>query len=160
MGVRFPGARTADEFWRLVEGGIDVGREVPPDRWPLPKESVLSTTIGALDKVPTARGYFVDPEAPELSDLPGVTDGTLDETWLRTLDPSVHLALLAGRDAIADARGAINRRSTAVVMGQIALPTERSSRLTTAVLGATFADRALALPVKSPSLEPADHRVT
>src|SRR4051812_1954326 len=104
MGVRFPGARTADELWRLVEGDIDVGRDVPPERWPVPKESVVSAMIGALDKVPAARGYFVDPEALELSDLPGVADRTLDETWLRTLDPSVHLALLAGRDAIADTR--------------------------------------------------------
>src|SRR5205085_9228070 len=35
-----------------------------------------------------------------------------------------------------------------------------SSRLTTAVLGATFADRALGLPVILPPLEPADQRVT
>src|SRR5439155_23511584 len=160
MGLRFPGARTRDEFWRLVEGGIDAGREVPPDRWPVPKESVLGSTIGERDKVPAARGYFVDPEPLEIAGLPGVTDGTLDEAWLRTLDPSVHLALLTGRDALADTRGAIDRQRAAVIMGQIALPTERSSRLTTCVLGATFADRALGLPVALPAFEPADHRVT
>jgi acyl transferase domain-containing protein/3-hydroxymyristoyl/3-hydroxydecanoyl-(acyl carrier protein) dehydratase len=160
MGLRFPGARTPDEFWRLVQGGIDAGRDVPPDRWPVPKESVVSATIGAADKVPSARGYFVDAEPLDLAGLPGVSDGTLDDAWLKALDPSIHLALLAGRDALADTRGAIDRTRAAAIIGHIALPTERSSRLTTAILGATFADRALGLPVALPPLEPVDNRVT
>src|SRR5207237_544214 len=83
------------------------------DRWPVPKESVLGATIGELDKVPAARGYFVDPEPLEIAELPGVTDGTLDEAWVRTLDPSVHLALLAARDALADTRAATDRQRVA-----------------------------------------------
>src|SRR5215475_6144642 len=34
IGCRFPGnADTPDSFWRLLRGGVDAIREVPPDRW-------------------------------------------------------------------------------------------------------------------------------
>nr|BFE74703.1 hypothetical protein GCM10020092_080040 [Actinoplanes digitatis] len=34
VGCRFPGGVVdADSYWKLLEGGVDAIREVPPDRW-------------------------------------------------------------------------------------------------------------------------------
>ncbi len=34
MGCRFPGgAESPEAFWRVLEEGVDVIKEVPPDRW-------------------------------------------------------------------------------------------------------------------------------
>jgi len=33
IGCRFPGADGPEAFWRLLEGGVDAIREVPPERW-------------------------------------------------------------------------------------------------------------------------------
>lgn len=33
IALRFPGARTPEEFWRNLEAGVDLVGEVPPSRW-------------------------------------------------------------------------------------------------------------------------------
>ena len=38
LGGGFPGAPTLDDFWKVVEGGIDTASEPPADRWPLDLE--------------------------------------------------------------------------------------------------------------------------
>lgn len=43
MGCRFPGgANTPEAFFRLLDNGVDAVSEVPPERWPLERESADS----------------------------------------------------------------------------------------------------------------------
>lgn len=43
MGCRFPGgANTPEAFFRLLDAGVDAVSEVPPERWPLERESADS----------------------------------------------------------------------------------------------------------------------
>src|SRR5262249_2136980 len=80
------------------------------------------------------RGYFLD-------DIPLDLDGLdLDPELVRRLDPVVHLLLHAGRRAWADAvTGPLDRRRVGVIVGNIALPTERVSALSRELLAAPFA---------------------
>jgi acyl transferase domain-containing protein/3-hydroxymyristoyl/3-hydroxydecanoyl-(acyl carrier protein) dehydratase len=123
FGGVFPGARSLDEFWQLIERGVDTSRPVPAGRWVLDPQSIQSPVPGTPDRVLTDRGCFIE-------------GFQLDPAWLnlpadllRELDPSVHLLLEAGRNAFASAKmEAQDLLRIGVVMGNIVLPTEKASR--------------------------------
>src|SRR3954452_4625374 len=91
---RFPGAG-ADlaRFWQNVAGAADCSRDVPPGRWALPRERCTDPRIANPDTVYSARGYYLDPFEPDLTDL------DLDAGLVRELDPLFHLVLDVGTRA-------------------------------------------------------------
>ncbi|HLH29013.1 MAG TPA: polyketide synthase, partial [Acidimicrobiales bacterium] len=136
VGGIFPGAATPARLWENVRSAVDASRDVPPGRWLLDPDEAVAPGSAVLDHVPTRRGYFVDPFRfdPTGLDLPeGLVDG---------LDPLFHLTLHAGVRAWRSARtGGLDRRRVGVILGNIALPTEKASELARSILGRTFAEK-------------------
>jgi acyl transferase domain-containing protein/3-hydroxymyristoyl/3-hydroxydecanoyl-(acyl carrier protein) dehydratase len=130
IGGLFPGAGDLNAFWANVRAGRDGSSDPPPGRWPVPPEHVLDPRPVAPDKVPTLRGYYLPPfTADERGmDLAGFP---LDE-----FDPVFHLALHIGNTAWGSAVTApIDRERCGVVLGNIALPTEKANAITLEVMG-------------------------
>jgi acyl transferase domain-containing protein/3-hydroxymyristoyl/3-hydroxydecanoyl-(acyl carrier protein) dehydratase len=136
MGGLFPSAPGPEHLWKQVLTGVDAAREVPPGRWLLDPHDAYDPAISRPDRVYSLRGYFLDdiPLDPSGLDLPA--------DLLIELDPVFHLALHAGRQAFASGvTGGLDRRRVGVILGNIALPTERVSELARAYLGRTFLER-------------------
>src|SRR2546422_4241985 len=57
LGCRFPGAENPDEFWRLLQGGVDAVSEVPADRWNV--DAYYDPDPDAPGKMSTRWGGFV-----------------------------------------------------------------------------------------------------
>ena len=59
MGCRFPGGSVDPaSFWRLLEGGVDAVREVPPERWDI--DAYYDPDPDAPGKMSTRYGGFLD----------------------------------------------------------------------------------------------------
>lgn len=58
MSCRFPGARSPEEFWRLLDEGVDAVREVPADRWNI--DEYYDPNPAAPGKMSTRYGAFLD----------------------------------------------------------------------------------------------------
>ncbi len=128
---RFPGAG-ADlrAFWSNIAAAADCSREVSADRWVLPPTRCTDPRVANPDTVYSTRGYYLDPFAPDLSDL------DLDATLVSQLDPLFHLVLDVGNRAWRHAKTEkIDRSRVGVVLGNICLPTEKSAELCREVLG-------------------------
>ncbi|MGL4423819.1 MAG: beta-ketoacyl synthase N-terminal-like domain-containing protein, partial [Gemmataceae bacterium] len=82
------------------------------------------------DKVYSRRGYYLDPFTPDLTNL------ALPQELVEQLDPLFHLVLDVGNRAWQDAQlGEIDRRQIGVILGNICLPTDKSSELAREFLG-------------------------
>src|SRR5580698_10187940 len=91
LAGRFPGAGAdLNRFWQNVAAATDCSREVPPDRWTLPPERCTDPRIANPDTVYSTRGYYLDPFAPDLTDL------AVDPALVSQLDPLFHLVLDVG----------------------------------------------------------------
>src|SRR5262245_22849301 len=124
LGGLFPGAATPEELWRNILARRDAALEPPPGRWLLPAHPVLAPGEPLPDQVPSVRACFLDPFTVELEGL------DLDPALLRELDPVFHLALEASRRAWRSAvTGTLDRRRVGVILGAIALPTDKTSAL-------------------------------
>jgi acyl transferase domain-containing protein/3-hydroxymyristoyl/3-hydroxydecanoyl-(acyl carrier protein) dehydratase len=120
----FPGAGTLDAFWQNVRDGVDTSREVPAGRWTFPPECAYDPRPGMIDRVVSTRGYFLDPFEPNLDGL------AVDCGLVRELDVLFHLALHIGGQAFHSAKmDGVDRERVGVILGSIALPTERISDL-------------------------------
>ncbi len=136
MGGLFPSAPTPERLWDLVIAGVDASREVPPGRWLVDPSDAYDPAIARPDRVYSLRGYFLD-------DIPLDPSGLdLSADLLAQLDPVFHLALYAARQTFAAGvtRG-VDRRRVGVILGNIALPTERISELARDYLGRTFMEK-------------------
>ena len=129
---RFPGAGSdLERFWANIVAAADCAREVPPGRWPLPPERCSDPRIANPDTVYSTRGYYLDPFDPDLSGLEP------DQTLVAELDPLFHVVLDVGNRAWRAAKtGAIDRSRVGVILGNICLPTDKSSELCRSILGA------------------------
>ena len=58
LACRFPGAPDPAAFWRLVSGGVDAIREVPPDRWD--NEALFDPTNREPGKMSSRHGGFLE----------------------------------------------------------------------------------------------------
>lgn len=131
FGGVFPGARTLEEFWRIIERGVDTSRPVPAGRWVLDPEAIRNSVPGTPDSVYTERGCFIEDFRLESTGL------NLPAGLLEVLDPSFHLLLEAGRAALASTRTeSLDRRRVGVILGNIVLPTTASSALCERLLNA------------------------
>jgi acyl transferase domain-containing protein/3-hydroxymyristoyl/3-hydroxydecanoyl-(acyl carrier protein) dehydratase len=145
MGGLFPSAAGPERLWANVLRAVDASRDVPPGRWLLGPAAAYDPAVAAPDHVYSRRGYFLDDFAPDVSGL------DLPPGLLAQLDPVFHLALHAGRQAFAAGvtRG-LDRRRVGVILGNIALPTEKASALACAYLGRTFAEKVVGPDGASP----------
>ncbi len=133
MGGIFPGAPDLDRFWANIAAGVDASQEVPPHRWVLDSARAHDPEIGRADKVYSTRGCFIEDFHLDLRNL------DLDPDVVAALDPLFHLALHAGRQAVTDAGlSEDSRERVGVIIGNIALPTDSSSKIAREILGQTF----------------------
>ena len=125
----FPGSTTLDEFWANVIAGRDCSSEVPADRWAIPSSETFDSTVGKYDHVYSTRGYFL-PQIPiDFNNL------AVDHELLHQLDSSVHLAIHIARQAWdAAITSHVDPSRAGVILGHIALPTEKVSQLANEIL--------------------------
>jgi len=136
LGGLFPGAPDLDAFWQVCESGQDTSQPVPPGRWLIPPELAVDPHPGRSDCVLSDRGYFLD-------DIPIAVGLAVGADELARLDPSVWLAVHVCRQAWDSACVThVDPRRVGVVLGHIALPTDRVSALAREVLEPLFAGRA------------------
>src|SRR5829696_6575049 len=128
---RFPGAGAdLTRFWQNVAAAADCSRDVPPGRWSLPPQRCTDPRVANPDTVYSTRGYYLDPFTPDLRDL------DLDPALVAELDPLFHLVLDVGNRAWREAKTEkIDRSRVGVVLGNISLPTDKSSDLCREILG-------------------------
>jgi len=129
IGGIFPGAADLDAFWKNIKEGACSSREAPPGRWVLSAEDAYSSAGVQPDRVSSRRACFLD-------DLP-VSEQS-------ELDPLYHVTLAAGVQAFESAvTKGLDRKRTGVIIGNIALPTQKSSALSWEILGRTFEEKVL-----------------
>ncbi len=130
FGGLFPGCSSLDDFWRAVRVGADLSSEPPPGRWPVPPEQVFDPRPATPDRVHSKRAYFLRPFAADTAGL------DVRDLPLADLDPVFHVALQvcasAWRSASNPSTGSVNG---GVILGNIALPTEKSNELAREVFG-------------------------
>jgi acyl transferase domain-containing protein/3-hydroxymyristoyl/3-hydroxydecanoyl-(acyl carrier protein) dehydratase len=147
MGGLFPSAPSPERLWEQVLAGADAAREAPPGRWLLDPRDAYDPVIARPDRVYSLRGCFLE-DIPLLNSLllqDGIKGGdglAIPADLLAQLDPVFHLALYAGWQAFASGvTHNLDRRRIGVLLGNIALPTERVSELARAYLGRTFLEQ-------------------
>ena len=133
----FPGAPSLDAFWRTIVEGRSVAAPVGPDRWPVPAAGLLATAPVPPDHLASTVACLLEPEQLELD---GCLDGTpLEHAGIERLDPVVRLALRVGIEAWRSARtDDVDPARAGVILANIALPTEESSRLSRGIVGRAF----------------------
>jgi PfaB family protein len=140
IGGIFPGARDLDQFWANILNGVNSVKEVPDGRWLLSAEEAYDSIKGAADSVYSTRGCFVEGFSPELISK----ELDISRALLEELDPMFHLGLYAGHQAFRDAvTEDLDLSRVGVIIGNIALPTDKSSALAREYLGRTFEEKAL-----------------
>jgi PfaB family protein len=140
IGGIFPDAPDLDLFWANIRNSRSATRDVPTGRWQIPADSAFDPAVGAMDRVYSRRGCFID-QLPPASTLKGMA---IDPARLDGLDPLFHLLIHAGKRAFDDGiTKALNRSRIGVIIGNLALPSETSSLVTRNLLGRTFEERLL-----------------
>jgi len=86
IGLRFPGAKTVDGFWELLEKGVDAIREVPPDRWDV--DEFYDPNPQTPGKMITRWGGFIEDVDPQQRLL-------LEATWEALEDAGINPRSLA-----------------------------------------------------------------
>ena len=133
LGGVLPGAATLDDFWDIVERGVDTASEPPADRWPLPLDLAYHPDRARVDCVYSRRACFVRDFRLDPTGL------DLPPDLLDALDPMVHLALHAGRQAWQDAvTEPLDPERVGVMLGNIVLPTASASAMADWILGRRF----------------------
>ena len=156
IGGIFPDAPDTGRFWENIRNGRSAARDVPPGRWLLPADAAFDPKVGAADRVYSRRGCFID-SLPPLSALSGlaIDPGQLDE-----LDPLFHLLIHAGKRAFDDASTTrLDRNRVGVIIGNLCLPSEKSSLITRQVLGRTFEERILGRSLDRSATDPLNRYV-
>ncbi|MCP4576698.1 MAG: type I polyketide synthase [Deltaproteobacteria bacterium] len=140
MGGIFPDAPNPKKLWENILKRRDSSREVPPGRWAVPPEKAYDPKQGAIDRVYSTRGCFVD-DAGIHADLAGLH---MPSGFLNRLDPLFRLLLMAGKQAFDDAGiHGEDHRNTGVIVGNLVLPTDSLSAIAEETLFRTFEEKVL-----------------
>ncbi|QWV95387.1 type I polyketide synthase [Geomonas oryzisoli] len=140
MGGIFPDAPELTKFWDNIRNAKSAAREVPAGRWALAADAAFHPEAGKPDHVYSKRGCFID-GLPPLSSLSGLH---IDPKLADGLDPAFHLLLHAGKRAFDSAVTAkLDRSRIGVIIGNLALPSEKSAELSRALLGRNFEEKLL-----------------
>ena len=144
VGGIFPQSPTLNHFWENITANLNAARRPPAGRWLLDPDEVYAPEIGAADKVYSRQGCFIETGSSELC-----FDGLdLPENFLQRFDPLFHLLLHSGRQAFLDGVTAnLKRERVGVIIGNLALPSEKSSAMARDTLGRTFAETLLGTDV-------------
>ena len=138
VGGLFPNSPTLDRFWENIVGNINTSRQPPNGRWLLPPEEIYDPEVGAADKIYSKKACFLDDEI-NTSQIPGLD---IDPEFLSELDPMFRLLLRVGQQTFTSAiTEKINRSRAGIIIGNLALPTEKSSALARNYLGRTFLEK-------------------
>ncbi|HBA86619.1 MAG TPA: type I polyketide synthase [Geobacter sp.] len=140
IGGIFPDAPELTTFWENIRSAKSSAREVPAGRWALPAETAFDPEAGKPDHVYSKRGCFIE-SIPPLSELSGLS---IEPKIADDLDPLFHLLLHAGKRAFDSAVTAtLDRSRVGVIIGNLALPSEKSAELSRCLLGRTFQEKLL-----------------
>jgi PfaB family protein len=156
IGGIFPDAPDLDHFWDNIIHGRSATCEVPPGTWPISAQTAFASETAAADHVYSLRGCFINhiPSQANLSDL------NIDQSLLKELDPLFHLLLHAGKQAFDDARtDLLDRSRVGVIIGNLALPSEKSALLARQWLGRTFEEKLLGRSHERLTAEPLNRYV-
>ncbi len=119
VGIRFPAAKSLDEFAKILEGAQDVVSRIENERWAERGKRKAEDEGFAHNKV-----YRVDKWQENAAGL------NIPETLLQRLDPVFHLGIGAARDAFSGCKTlGYAKDRCGIIIGNIALPTEASYQL-------------------------------
>ena len=159
VGGEFPASPTLDRFWDNIVHNVNTASEPPAGRWLLAADEAYDARVGVPDRVYSRKACFLDP-ATDTAEIPGLG---IDAGFLARLDPMFRLLLRVGQQTLADVRGKKPRPGQAgIIIGNLALPSEKSSALARSFLGQTFVERLSAdgqLSLPEHQLEPLNHYV-
>ncbi|MBT0654746.1 type I polyketide synthase [Geomobilimonas luticola] len=156
IGGIFPDAPDLERFWNNIRTSRSAARDVPHGRWLLSPEAAFGEDVGAPDRVYSRRGCFID-ALPPSSELDGLS---IDRELLAGLDPLFHLLLHAGKRAFDDGiTERLDRSRVGVIIGNLALPSEKSAALTRQWLGRTFEEKLLGRSLDPAQTEPLNRYV-
>ena len=111
QGCVLPGASSPEALWEAVVNGRDLVSTVPEDRWRIPRERILGPAGQPEDRTWSDRGGYV-------RDWPV-------EPSLGGLDPLVHLAVAAARQATA---GRSDLSRCGAILGNLSFPSSSMSK--------------------------------
>ncbi len=138
VGGMFPNSPTLDRFWDNIVANVNTSRQPPNGRWLLPPEAVFDPQIGSADKVYSKKACFLDDEI-DTAQIPGLD---IDPKFLAELDPMFRLLMRVGQQTLASvATEKIDRSRAGIIIGNLALPSEKSSALARNYLGRTFIEK-------------------
>ena len=156
IGGIFPDAPELTKFWDNIRGAKSAAREVPAGRWALSADTAFDPEAGKPDHVYSRRGCFID-QVPPLSELSGLS---IDPEIADDLDPLFHLLLHAGKRAFDSAvTGPLDRSRIGVIIGNLALPSEKSAELSRSFLGRSFQEKLLGHAGDEPTTDPLNRYV-
>jgi acyl transferase domain-containing protein len=156
IGGIFPDAPDLSRFWDNIRQGRSATREVPDGRWLIGADAAYSPNAGEVDRVYSRRGCFID-EVPPLAGLAGLA---IDPRGIADLDPLFHLLLHAGKRAFDDGVTAhLDRTRIGVIIGNLALPSEKSTEITRQWLGRCFEEKLLGKSPDHPETDPLNRYV-
>ncbi len=138
VGGLFPNSPTLERFWENIVANINTSRQPPSGRWLLPPEEVFDPQVGAPDKIYSEKACFLDDEI-DPARIPGLD---IDPDFLAGLDPMFRLLLRVGQQTFSSVNGEkIDRNRAGIIVGNLALPSEKSSALARNYLGRTFVEK-------------------
>ncbi len=131
IGGIFPGASNSQDFWHTIKNAVSHSANVPEKRWLGSVDELLSKDGAQPDKSVSAKGCFITGYPYD-----EINSGNLSADFISTLDPLVHLTLIAGQRAYNDCiKSSASKDKTGVILGSIALPTETSSAISWELFG-------------------------
>ncbi|NOQ41315.1 MAG: type I polyketide synthase, partial [Desulfuromusa sp.] len=138
VGGEFPNSPTLDRFWDNIVANVNTSRQPPKGRWLLSPEDVFDPQVGAADKVYSKKACFLDDEL-DTAHIPGLD---IDSDFLSKLDPMFRLLLRVGQQTFSSVTTEkIDRSRAGIIIGNLALPSEKSSALARNYLGRTFVEK-------------------